>query len=60
MERYGLTFPQVDDNPGAVFERFGVPSQPALVVISPDGSVQRFLGKVDSATLDGVLADVTA
>jgi peroxiredoxin len=60
VAEHGLTFPQVSDDPGDVFSRFGVPSQPALVVISPSGSVQQLFGAVDTALLDDVLSKATA
>jgi peroxiredoxin len=45
--KHGLTFPQVSDDPGDVFARFGVPSQPALVIVRPDGTVEQHLGAVE-------------
>jgi peroxiredoxin len=59
ITKHGLTFPQVSDDAGDVFARFGVPSQPALVVISPDGEVQQLFGAVDEALLDDVLTRAT-
>jgi thioredoxin-like negative regulator of GroEL len=50
----------VSDDPGDVFSRFGVPSQPALVVISKSGNVQQFMGAVDSDMLDRVLTEATS
>ena len=55
IDRHGLTFPQVSDDPGDVFARFEVPGQPALVIIAPDGSVQQILGAVDADLLDNLL-----
>jgi peroxiredoxin len=55
ITKHGLTFPQVSDDAGDVFARFGVPAQPALVVVSPDGKVQQLFGAVDEALLDDVL-----
>jgi len=55
IDRHGLTFPQVSDDAGDVFARFGVPSQPALVVIGTDGAVQQLFGAVDGALLDDIL-----
>lgn len=43
-----------------MFGRFDVPAQPALVIVDTDGTVQQFLGAVESDTLDGLLTDVTA
>ena len=58
--KHGLTFPQVSDDPGEVFARFGVPSQPALVVVRPDGSTEQLLGAVDEDVLRNVLGDPSA
>ena len=52
---HGLTFPQVNDDPGEVFSRFGVPQQPALVVIDAEGEVQQLFGAVDDDLLDDIL-----
>ncbi len=60
VDTHGLTFPQVSDDPGEVYSRFGVPSQPALVVISPSGEVQQLFGAVDEAVLNDVLTRATA
>lgn len=38
IDEGGLTFPQIDDTPGEVYGRFGIPYQPAAVLISTDGS----------------------
>jgi hypothetical protein len=40
-----------------VFARFEIPSQPALVVIGPDGSEQQLFGAVDEALLDRLIGD---
>ena len=52
---HGLTFPQVNYDPGEVFSRFGVPQQPALVVIDAEGGVQQLFGAVDDDLLDDIL-----
>jgi len=57
IDRHGLTFPQLSDDNGEIFARFGVPSQPALVVIGVDGSVQQLFGAVDGDLLDDILGD---
>jgi peroxiredoxin len=57
-DRHGLTFPQISDDPGDVFARFDVPSQPALVIVGADGEVQQLFGAVDEALLDSILTDV--
>ena len=60
IDKHGLTFPQVSDDPGEVFARFGVPSQPALVVVQPDGSTEQVLGSVDREVLEDVLGPPAA
>jgi len=55
VDRHGLSFPQISDDAGDVFERFGVPSQPALVVVEPDGTIQQLFGAIDDGLLDRVL-----
>jgi len=55
IDEHGLTFPQVNDDPGEVFSRFGVPQQPALVVIDAEGEVQQLFGAVDDDLLDDIL-----
>lgn len=59
IDEHSLTFPQISDTDGAVFARFGVPSQPALVVVDLDGEIQQVLGAVDEALLDQILGTVT-
>lgn len=60
VDKHGLTFPQVADDPGDVFARFGVPSQPALVVVRPDGSTEQLLGAVDEDVLENLLGPPSA
>ena len=57
IDKYSLTFPQVSDDPGDVFARFGIPSQPAFAVIDAAGTVQQLLGAVGDDVLDGILTD---
>ncbi len=55
-DKYGLSFPQISDDAGVVFARFGVPSQPAMAIIDAAGAVQLTLGAVEESTLDAALA----
>ncbi len=57
IDEFGLTFPQIDDSGGSVFGRFDVASQPALVVVSPDGSLDQVFGAVNEALLDQIISD---
>ena len=60
IDKYSLSFPQISDDPGIVFARFGVPSQPALVVVKPNGDSQVLLGAVADTKLQTVLAQAAA
>jgi peroxiredoxin len=59
VDKYSLSFPQISDDPGDVFAHFSVRGQPALVVVSADGTSQTMLGAVDEATLDEVLGQMS-
>jgi peroxiredoxin len=54
VDEHGLTFPQLSDRSAAVFDRFDIPVQPALVVIDATGEVQTIHGSVDDQLLDQV------
>ena len=60
VDKYPLSFPQLSDNPGAIFSRFNVPAQPALVVIDRTGKVNTMLGAVEPDALDQVLTTALA
>jgi peroxiredoxin len=60
VDKYSLSFPQLSDNPGAIYNRFNVPAQPALVVIDRTGKVNTMLGAVEPDALDQVLATALA
>lgn len=57
VDKHGLTFPQISDDPGDVFARFGVPQQPAMAIIDPSGKVQVSMGAVEESALDAALSD---
>ena len=57
IDKHGLTFPQISDDPGDVFDRFGVSYQPAIVVVNTDGSTELLAGAVDPALLDQVISE---
>lgn len=48
----GLTFPQIDDTLGDVYGRFGIPYQPAVVFVSPDGSTETVLGEITASHIE--------
>lgn len=60
VDNHGLTFPQISDDAGTVFARFGVPQQPAMAIIDKAGAVQVSLGAVEEATLDAALTAAIA
>ena len=60
IDKYSLSFPQISDDPGTVFARFGVPAQPALVVVNANGESKVLLGAVDEENLQSVLARAAA
>ena len=57
IDRHGLTFAQISDDAGAVYDRFSIPDQPAVVVIQPGGNVETLFGAVDEARLDQLVRD---
>jgi len=56
VERHGLTFANVNDEPGEVFGRFGVPGQPAWAFVTADGTTTVRVGVLSDADLDAALA----
>ena len=56
VERHGLSFPNLNDEPGEVFARFGVPSQPAWAFIAADATVTVRVGVLGEADLSAALA----
>ena len=51
----GLTFPNIDDTSGDIYNRFEVPYQPAAVLIRPDGSTELIRGVFDADQLEALL-----
>ena len=60
IDKHSLSFPQISDDPGTVFGRFGVPAQPALVVVDPNGDTQVLLGAMNDEDLQAALAQAAA
>ncbi len=52
-----MTFPQISDDPGNVFDRFGVAYQPALVVVNTDGSAELVAGAVEPELLAQIISE---
>lgn len=59
-QKYGFTFPQISDDEGVVFQRFGVASQPATAVVSPDGTVDLLPGRFDEAEVEAAVKAAAA
>jgi peroxiredoxin len=57
IDRHGLTFPQISDDPGEVFNRFGISYQPAIVVVRTDGSTELIAGEVGDELLDQIVGE---
>lgn len=51
INRHGLTFPNIDDSPGDLFESNGVRSQPAWAMITPDGQTKIINGAISGEKL---------
>jgi peroxiredoxin len=60
VDKHGITFPTISDDPGEVFVRFGVPSQPALVVVDAAGNTEQVFGAVEPELLRSILENVIA
>jgi len=57
IDKHGLTFPQINDSPGDVFDRFDVAFQPALVIVKTDGSMERVAGAVEESLLEQIISE---
>ena len=60
IDGHHLTFTQLSDDPGTIYDRFEIPYQPAVVVVRPDGEVETLYGAADEAVLDQLIADALA
>ena len=57
IDDHGLTFPQISDDLGAVFSRFDVAYQPAMVIVKADGSIESIAGAVNGDLLDQIISE---
>jgi peroxiredoxin len=57
IDDHGLTFPQISDDPGEIYEKFGIAYQPALVIVKADGSTERVAGSVDPSLLQQIISE---
>jgi peroxiredoxin len=60
VSRHGLTFPSLNDEAGAVYERFQIPYQPAFAVVRPDGQVETLLGSAGDDVIDMIIRDAVS
>jgi peroxiredoxin len=58
IDTHGITFPTISDDAATVFDRFGVASQPALVIVDVQGDEQQIFGAVDGELLRSILTNV--
>ena len=57
IDRHGVTFPNISDDPGEVFNRFGISYQPAIVIVNTDGSTESIAGAVDETLLEQIISE---
>ncbi|MGB3737027.1 MAG: redoxin domain-containing protein [Ilumatobacter sp.] len=57
VDEHGLTFPQIQDDPGDVFSRFDIAFQPAFVIVKTDGGIETLAGAPDDALLAQIIAE---
>lgn len=60
IDEHSLTFPQISDDSGDIYARFGIPVQPGFAVILPDGEVQTLIGAADGEILDSLIDQALA
>lgn len=60
ISRHGLTFVNLDDSEGDVFQRFNVPGQPAWAFVSQDGTAEVELGGLSASELDDRVMNLTS
>ena len=57
IDDYGLSFPQIQDDPGDVFSRFGIAFQPGFVIVKTAGTTETVAGALDESLLDQILSE---
>lgn len=57
IDEHGLTFPQIQDDPGDVFRRFDIAFQPAFVIVGADGSIETLAGAPDASLLTQIISE---
>ena len=56
----GITFDNIDDGAGTIFERFGVPYQPAWAFVARDGTTSVRIGVLSEEELTTLLNKLTS
>jgi peroxiredoxin len=57
IDKHSLTFPQISDNAGVVFNRFDVAFQPAMSIVKADGSIESIAGAMNGDLLDQIISE---
>lgn len=57
IDKHALTFPQISDDPGVVYDRFGIAFQPAMAIVKTDGTIETVAGAVDETLLDQIIRE---
>ena len=52
VTKHGISFPNISDNSGRIFAKFGVPTQPAWVFITQNGDTTIHLGALNQVSLE--------
>ena len=52
-----MTFPQIQDDPGDVFSRFGIAFQPAFVIVKTDGTTETVAGALNDELLAQIISE---
>ena len=52
-----MTFPQISDNAGIVFDRFDVAFQPVMSIVKADGSIESITGAINGDLLDQIISE---
>ena len=60
IDRHGISFDSVVDREGEIFERYGIPSQPAWVFIDTDGTLTRVRGSLDAESIANYVDDLSS
>jgi peroxiredoxin len=57
IDKHGLTFPQISDDSGVIYERFDVAYQPAMAIVKADGRIESIAGAINGSLLDQIISE---